>query len=74
MQKTKDQGYLQGSQNSLPFSARECLAVLSWELIALMRDDFPTPEGPAVTETLDSKLAARSSKPMPELALRQIAL
>ena len=41
--------------------------------MALMSDDLPTPEGPAVTETLDSREAAKSGSPMPELADRQMA-
>lgn len=51
----------------------ECMIFLSAKLTALMREDFPTPEGPAVTDTLDLRQAASSSKPSPEFALKHMA-
>lgn len=35
--------------------------------------DLPTPEGPAVTDTLKASVLASASKPRPELALTHMA-
>jgi hypothetical protein len=50
------------------------LAVLRLVLMALIREDLPTPEGPAVTDTLEARASASSSNPRPEFALKHMAL